>query len=158
MVLDATVREANFKDSIKKLLLDNRGSLVAHGSVPILFDKSFDDPEVRDKTLLKWVVCNLGRPQFGTVSECIVYLLPCTRKDNEGFKLAQLRDRLLGLFFDPSYPNGQKPVPLYDSSTTPWTIIGYMLPYVSYETGGKVERDETKYKSITLTLKWGAKA
>lgn len=159
MVLDPTVRESNLKDSIKRFLHSNKANLSASGPVPLLFDKSLAEPAVQrgPETADKWIAVAFGRVDFGTVSRAVLYLNVCTRKDPEGYKLSQLRDRLLGLFFDPDYSNGKVPIPLYQSNTDPWTIVGYMLPVVSYETGGRFERDETKFKSITLELRWGAR-
>ena len=155
MTLDATAREANFKDSLKKFIRDN---LEISQSIPILFDKGLSSPKVQGREVDQWVAVQLGDCKTAGLMEAQVHFFVCTKKDPEGYKLSQLRDKVLGAFFDPSYPTGSIPVPLYRSHPTqPWVVIGYITPFITWQSELQYGEDESKYKILLFTFKWSAK-
>lgn len=155
MALDATARESNFKDSLKKFLRDN---LESAQSIPLLFDKSLSTPKVQGREVDQWVAVRMGDVRPDSLMEAQVHFYVCTKKDPEGFKLSQLRDKVLGAFFDPTYPNGRIPVPLYRSHPTEaWVIIGYLTPVIIWQSELMDADDESKYKILQFTFKWSAK-
>lgn len=152
MALDSTAREANFRDSIKKYFVDNL-------SVPLTFDKALSSPDIQGKTVHKWVTVLFDTIQLGTMSEISLRLFCCTRQDNEGFKLAQLRDTVMGyLVNDGSVGDGQVRIPFYRShAVDAWTLLGSLLVIDIFESAQLEAPDETKYKILTVRLKTASK-
>jgi len=122
MALDPTAREANFRDSIKKYFIDNL-------SAPLTFDKALSSPDIQGKAVHKWVTVIFDTIQIGTMSEIFIRIFCCTRQDNEGFKLAQLRDTVIGyLVNDGSVGDGQVRIPFYRShAVVAWSLLGSLL-------------------------------
>lgn len=152
MTLDPTAREANFRDSIKKYFVDNFG-------VPITFDKALSSPNIQGKAVHKWVTVLFDSIVLGTMSEITLRLFCCTRQDNEGFKLAQLRDTVVGyLVNDGSIGDGQVRIPFYRShAVDAWSLLGSLLVIDVFESAQLEAPDETKYKILTVRLKTASK-
>jgi len=156
MALDPTAREANFRDSIKKYFVDN---LETSSNIPLTFDKALSSPDIQGKAAHKWVTVLFDNIQLGTMSEIFLRLFCCTRQDNEGFKLAQLRDAVMGyLVNDGSVGDGQVRIPFYRSyANQAWTLLGSLLVIDIFESAQLEAPDETKYKILTVRLKTASK-
>jgi hypothetical protein len=83
-----------------------------------------------------------------------VMIFCCSRKDPEGYRLIQLRDKVMGYLTDPT---GRRRITLYKSNDTPWTALGAMMVYLDPESGQMEAEDGTKFKILNIRLKWGAK-
>jgi len=154
MALDATTRETNVKDSFKKFLID-----ALHPTYRLTFDKGLNAPKIRGTDSEKWVAVECGRFEIGIICSFEIRLYCCTKKDNSGFKLSQLRDVLLGHLTDNTQDDGVKRVALYKSHAEidKWTQISTMVIHINGETGQLTLSDETKTKVIDITLKWGGR-
>ena len=151
MALDATVRESNVWDSIRKFFVDN---LARGGSaIPVMFDAGISSPKISgNKVVEKWLNVEQGRIESETVSSYEFRVVCCSRNDMEGFKLTQLRDTLMQYL----KPNGEEGImDLYNSQT--WTKVAGMIIIVGQESERLNASNEVKFKVIPLTLKWGAK-
>ena len=156
MSLDATARESNIRDSIKKYFVDN---LKRSSGVDILFDKSLASPNIANRnSVTRWVSINFNTILREKLSTLMLDLYCCTREDSEGFKLAQLTDLVLGLLTDSSQTDNFKRIPLYQSHpTNEWVVLGSFVVTDFVESQQFEYDDLTKYKVITVTLKWSAK-
>lgn len=151
MSLHATAREANVRDSFKKYFIDG---IETTDGVPVSFDKTLNHPDLEDKSIDKWVNIRFGDMNFGTMSDIMVEIYCCTRKDNEGFKLAQLRDTVFNYLSDDTSTDGYVRVPFYASSpTVAWTSLGAILIIEVIESAELEVDDGTKYKILTLICK-----
>ena len=153
--LDPTVRESNLRDSIKKYFVDN---LYTTEGVELLFDKLLSTPKVQGNEIDKWYAIMIGPIDLGTLSEISIDVFCCTKKDSEGFKLAQLRDKVMNYLIDTTQTDGMARITLYKSSATEaWTNIGTMLVQIDSESAQMEAEDNTKFKTITVRLRWGSK-
>lgn len=152
MALDPTARESNFRDSVKKFFVDN---LETTENIPLTFDKGLASPDLQGKTVHRWVGVVFDGIHLGTMTEYNLRLFCCTRQDNEGFKLAQLRDTVMGyLINDGSVGDGKVSITLYRSyANQAWTNIGSMVIQDVLESGQLEAPDESKYKIITVRLR-----
>jgi len=154
MTLDATAREANIRDSVKKFFIDTY-------SVPMSFDKALSQPDLQGRTVHKWINVIIHLSEVALLSDTLVHVYCCTRQDNEYFKLSQLRDTIVeGLSIDSSTSQSDafKRITFYQSHpTNPWTEIGKLLVTEVYESIPMEGPDETKYKIITVRLRAPAK-
>lgn len=150
MTLNATARESNFKDSIKKFFVDN---IYATEGVQVTFDKSLSSPKIQGQPqeVKKWVSINFGSFDVGEgLSFAEVIIIPCTRGDAEGYQLSHLRDRVVGYLTDPGT------ITLWKSYPAPWERIGSMSVFIDAESEQLEAEDGTKFKRIPITLKWGS--
>lgn len=149
MAFHNTAKEANIRDSYHKYLIDNKPS----GSY-ITIDKGLAAPDLTSKTVDKWISVNFGPLEIGHMSEIMFDLYLCTRKDNEFFKLSNLRDQVMALHFDDSQPDGLRRITLYQSNpnqdSSEWTSIGTILVLDVLQTGNLEGPDETKYKILSV--------
>ena len=151
MSLDASARESNLRDSLKKFLVD---SITTIEGVPVTFDKALNAPKLQDKEVDKWVSFVLGPVNLDTMSDVIFELYCCTRKDNEGYKLSQLRDKVMGYLVDYNMADGKKRIDFYQSSYSgAWTLLGKLLVWEILPSGDLTAADETKFKVLTVILK-----
>jgi hypothetical protein len=155
MALNATAREANLRDSIKKFFLD---SIETGENVPITFDKGLVSPDLSDRNVKKWVSINFGSMQFETLSTAMLMVHCCTRQDNEGFALAQLKDKVLGYLSDEASTDGFKRITFYQSHhSVAWVEIGKLL-VVEVTEGPQLDADdETKYKTLDVLIRFPSK-
>lgn len=154
MALDPSAREANFRDSMKKYLVD---SLVTIEGTPVLFDSSLTTPDLRDRKVDKWYKVVFGPMNRDTLSEAIIQITCCAREDNEGFKLAQLTDKLVG-YLTNSEGDGIKRIDFYQSSAvSPWTKIGGIVVQSIDELTEGVGPDRTKFKTLVVRLRFASK-
>jgi len=157
MPLNPLEREANYKDSLKKFFVDN---LYRTENIAVTFDKLINFPEVfqesfkvLDDRIDRWVSIISGQiyektPIISAYPEFYV----CSRRDMEGYKLAQVRDTLMGLIKE------TMAIPFYRSYPAPiqWELLTQMQVYHLGESQQLTAKDETKFKRISLSLKWAA--
>jgi hypothetical protein len=147
MAFDDTAKEANLRDSYHKYVIDNT-------SVAVTIDKGLNDPDLTNKNTEKWIAINFGPLEISHMSEVRWDVYLCTRRDNEYFKLSNLRDQFMALHFDDSKTDGLRRITLYrsdptkDSST--WSSIGTILIQDVLQSGNLEGPDETKYKVLTI--------
>ena len=156
MALDPTARESNFRDGIKKYFSDN---IETTEGIPLSFDKALATPDLQGKTVHTWVNVLFDGIHLGTMSEIGLRIFCCTRQDNEGFKLAQLRDKVMGyLVNDGTVPDGMVRITLYRSyANQAWVDIGALIVQDHFESAQLEAPDETKYKIITVRLRTPSK-
>ncbi len=156
MTLDATAKEANVKDSIKKYFVDN---IFRTKKIPLTFDKFLNVPKIQSREVDKWVNINWGPIEMDTLSSIKLDIFCCTRKDSEGFKLAHVRDTVFEFLTDNTQTHGMRMIPFYRSrQNEAWTKLQAMLITKPIIESQQIDaKDGTKYKILTCTLKWGAK-
>jgi len=149
MAFDDTAKEANIRDSYHKYLIDSRPS-----SVPVTIDKGLSDPDLTNKNTEKWIAVNFGPLTIGHMSVVHWEVFLCTRRDNEYFKLSNLRDQIMALHFDADKTDGLRRITLYRSNpnqdSSLWTSIGTILITDVMQSGNLDGPDETKYKILTV--------
>lgn len=156
MSLDATAREANIRDSLKKFFVD---SLETTESIALTYDKALSTPKVQGIAVTRWVTILIGPMDLEAMSTLVLNIYVCTKQDSEGFKLAQLRDTVMGYLSDTEQTDGMKRIPLYRSRASGnWTQLdgGFVVQEVT-ESGQMEAPDETKFKILSATLRWSAK-
>lgn len=161
MAIDPTVQEYNYKYSVIEHFYSNRDLIKFDGQqVPVEFDKDITTvPLLADNTEAKtWITVRFGPMTFASVSEAELTVFCCTREDPEGRRLSQLKDKMLGLFFDPSQPTGRVLVPFYDfSDPQNWSVVSNLVPYINFQTEEIIADDHTKYRNVVLMFRWGAR-
>lgn len=81
-----------------------------------------------------------------------------TRKDPEGYRLAQLRDTVMGYLTTEDETDGMRRIPFYRSyASQAWTSLGSMLVQNVAESAEMEAEDGTKYLILTVTLRFGSK-
>lgn len=152
MTLHATLSESCLKYSIKRYFVDN---LYTAENIELDFDVKYVDPKDISPTNTKWVSIKFGAIEGGTLSRSHIIVYVCTRKDNEGVDLSNLRDIVMDKIIDENQTDGIKRIPYYDSTPTQ---IGAMLPILTLEQEEPgVLDDGTKFKWMRIDLHWGAK-
>jgi len=153
--MDPTASEANVVNSIKKYLID---TLETGAGKKIAFDAGLADPYLHDKSITAWISVQFGSLGRQGLSMQMVDLFCGTRKDSEGVALAGLSDTVFAALVDDTQPDGRRRIPLYDTASLPWSQIGTMTVSEIHE-GRRMEGpDETKFKPLTCTIMWVAKA
>lgn len=155
MSLDATAREANFKDSWKKYLSD---SLETAEDIALMFDKTLSVPNLRGIAVDRWVSVVFGAIDRGTLSSGMLDIYCCTRKDEEGFRLAQLADTVMGYLTDSSSTDGMKKIVFYRSRAQgSWENIGGIAIQEIIESGEMDGPDGTKFKILSVISRFASK-
>jgi hypothetical protein len=155
MALDPTARKANVKDSIKKFFVDN---LKKTEKIDVTFDKYLTAPMIQGREVDKWVSITIGNIDMGYMSGLDLKVFCCTKMDNEGFRLAQLRDTVLGYLSDTSTSDGMKRIPFYRSHPSlAWTLLGAFIVQSVYEEAEDTTDDETKFCILNVRLRWESK-
>jgi hypothetical protein len=155
MALDPTAREANLRDSIKKYMVDNLATIE---SLNLSFDSTLATPLLSDKSVDKWVIVNFGSMHRGDMSMTTLEIFCCTRKDNEGFKLAQLVDTVMGYLTVSTGDDSTCRIPFYRSyPSQPWENIGGIVVQDIFESEQLLAEDDTKYKILTVVLRFASK-
>lgn len=151
MTLDATSRESNVWDSVKKYFVDNL-------SYALTFDKALSAPNIRGKAVDRWVSISMGDAVFGHMSAIMVEIFCCTRQDNEYHKLAQVRDTVFGLLVDETKTDTMRRIPFYASHPTQaWTQIGTLMVDEITESPRMNADDDTKFKILNVRLRTASK-
>ena len=152
MSLDATAREANIWDSIKKFFVDN---MTAH---PVTFDKSLSAPATSGRAIDRWYSITMGGAEIGDMSDILLDIFICSRQDNEWHKNAQMKDTMFELLTDPDQTDATRRIPFYQSHpTNPWTLLGGILITEIVESPRMEAADETKYKILHCRLRTASK-
>jgi len=154
--LDSTAKESNIRDSIKKYFVDN---LYTSEGVPLTFDRYLDIPNVQGHALDKWVSINFGDMFMTELSTHILNIYCCTRADSEGFKLAQLRDKVYKYLVNGDNTDGMARIAFYRSRASgDWTLLttGMVVQEVMESRQFETE-DGTKYKILTVKLRFASK-
>ena len=155
MVLADSAKESNVRDSIKRYFVE---TLYKTDGVPLTFDKYIATPNVQGEAVDRWVSINFGDMFLSEMSTHIIELYCCTRKDGEGFKLAQLRDKAYARLTDNTMTDGMAGIPFYRSRATgPWTVIGSILVQEIMESRQFEAEDGTKFKILTTKLRFSSK-
>jgi len=155
--LDATARESNFRDSIKKYFVDN---LYKTEGIQLTFDKSLSTPVVQGNEVEKWYAIMFGSFNPTVFGDAEITIFCCAKKDSEGFKVAQLRDKVMKYLVDTDQTDCAKRITLYRSSATDaWASVGTMIVEIpdNAESPQMDAEDGTKFKTITVRLRWAAK-
>jgi len=154
--LDATAKEANVRDSIKKYFVD---SLHTGESVHLSFDKYLSTPDIRSKSVDRWVTVNFGEMHMDVMGSHMLNIFCCTRSDGEGFKLAQLRDKVYKYLVDNTKTDGMARIPFYRSRADGnWTLLDGGFIVQSVIESQQFEADDgTKYKVLTANLRFSSK-
>uniref|UniRef100_A0A6M3J8P4 Uncharacterized protein n=1 Tax=viral metagenome TaxID=1070528 RepID=A0A6M3J8P4_9ZZZZ len=159
MVLDPTARETNVKDSLKKYLIDN---IYTAEGIHLVFDKQFAFPAIHKTAptqVNRWVTIVFGAIDISEMSTMSVDLFCCTREDPEGYRSSQLRDTIVGYLTDSDQTDTTRRIPFYRSRETgAWSLLsGAILVQRIIESGMLEASDQTKYRIITLILRWPSK-
>jgi hypothetical protein len=156
MALDDTAKEANIRDSLKKYFVD---SLHTGEGVELTFDKYISTPNVRSKSVDRWVSINFGGMDMDVLSSLMLNIFCCTRSDGEGFKLAQLRDKVFKYLTDNTKTDGMVRIAFYRSRADgAWTLLGGGFLVSNVIESQQFEADDgTKYKVLTVTLRFSSK-
>ncbi len=154
MTLDPTARRANIKDSIKRWAVAD----IETATRPVTFEKWLSIPDIVGGAE-KWVSFNLGPVDRGVLSDIVLEILCCTRKDSEGFKLAQLTDNVMEQLTDTTMSDGMKRIPFYKSALllADWVLIGGIMVQDVKESGEMESSDATKYIILTCRLRTASK-
>lgn len=157
MSLDPTARYANYKDSIKKYMVD---SLVTTEGLKITFDPRMYVPETFKSTnpnVKKWVAVKFGEMYRDDMSEAILEIRCCTRQDTEGFQLSQLCDNVIG-YFTTTDGDGIKRITFYRSyASQAWENIGGIVVQDIRESREMEAADDTLFCIITVILRFASK-
>lgn len=155
MAIDSTARSANFRDSIKKYFVEG---LKDTEKLNLTFDKSMSEPYLQTVTVDKWVNIRWGPMIREVMSRAVLEIYCCTREDNEGFKLAQLTDKVYGYLIDENATHGMKTIPFYRSSRdSPWVSIGGLLVWDIQDSADFDAVDGTKFRILTVTIRFASK-
>ena len=151
MALDATARESNIWDSIKKYFIDNL-------SYALSFDKALSAPNLRGTAVDRWVAFTLNDMVLGDMSSIMLDIYVCSRQDNEWHKLSQVRDTVYELLIDTTMTDTMRRIPFYQShATNPWTLIGSLMIDEITESARMEAEDETKFRIIHCRLRTASK-
>lgn len=154
MALDPTAREANLRDSVKKFFVDN---INRTEGISLAFDNYVTSPKLQGIATNRWVGVQFGPIDMGQESTWYIDVYCCTRQDTEGFKLAQLRDTVMGYLTAGPQTDGFGRIPFYRSyANQAWTSLGNLLVTDITESAEAPAPDETKFKILTCKLDWCA--
>jgi hypothetical protein len=154
MTLPDISKEYNFKISVRKFLFSIVNSFTP--SIPLLLDTGLKAP-TSESSAPKWIAVEFGSFIIGTVNEANINIYCCAQQDADADEVTLLRDIIVGNFTDSNSVDTIKRIPFYINLGTPFEeIIGYMVADIIYQSGYLVAADGTKYKLITINLKWGA--
>lgn len=154
--MDDTAKIANIKASVKKYFVDN---IEDTEGVTVVFDKDLSDPDLhsKDSPTIKWVVV-IFDPIDRSEGDMNLRVLCCTRRDAEGFRLAQTHDTVYKYLQDTDKTDGMARIPLYAISGS--SLVAQDKGMVVIVEGASDEfeaDDDTKFLIINVRLRWGVK-
>ena len=154
--LDATAKESNLKDSVKRYFID---SLYKTEGVHVTFDKYLSTPSVQGHKVDRWVSINFGGIAMSSMSQFILRIFPCTRADSEGFKLSQLRDKVFKYLVDADMTDGMARIPFYRSRAEgAWTLLDTGMVVQDVIESDQLDADDgTKFKEMTVRIRFSSK-
>ena len=155
--MNPTISEVNLKTSLKKGFRDyfeNRDE----NSIPIMFDKTIDDPYVSGRkgdtsTASEWITINFVDKHLDDVSIQVVEIFICSRQDPEGLRIEEMVDDVNGFLFP---ENKHCTLPFYDVKTE--EVIGHIFFHKAKyaDSGIQLAVDGTKFCLMTVPFKWVA--
>ena len=154
--LDATAKQSNIMDSLKKYFVD---SLETTEELSLTFDRYLSTPKIQGREVDRWVSINFGDMGLSYLSALDLQIFCCTRSDAEGFKLAQLRDKVFKYLVDSSQTDGMARIAFYRSRADGnWTLLdgGFIVQDVM-ESRQMEANDGTKFKILTARLRFSSK-
>ena len=158
MMLDATAREANVVDSWKKYLVDN---LYKTEGIDLLFDRNLSTPKIQGQTdtVTRWVTANFGSISLSEMSDAMLMMFCCTRKDPEYYRLGQLRDTVMGYLTDNTQTDGMRRITFYRSrSTGAWIPLDNGIIVQDINESQRMDGpDGTKYKILNVRYRFSSK-
>jgi hypothetical protein len=151
--MNALSKEQNVQSSLKKYFVDTLGEAVT-------FDTSLSSPDIRvqgAEAVKQWYNVDFGEFGRRDLAEYMFDIYCLSRQDPEGDELARITDEVIDLLVDSSMTDGMKRIPLYDISDDPWVQIGAMVVQDVWDAPVyDLVEDETKVKSLSVRLRWGA--
>jgi hypothetical protein len=145
MALPNNASEYNLIMSLKKYFKD---------ALPSLTIKSGQTAVYMTTATTKWMSIVLGNQVVDTVTDAMLNLYICTRKDNEGIELSNLRDDVVDLI---NTSGGKRHITFYNVSAdrTSFTPIGALVINNKFNISEELTTmDNTRYRLITVMLKW----
>ncbi len=154
--LDSTAKESNIRDSLKRYFVI---SLYDTEGVQVTFDRYLSTPDIRSKSVDRWVSINFGGMELSELSSHMLNIYCCTRSDGEGFKLAQLRDKVFKYLTDNTQTDGMARIAFYRSRADGnWTLLDGGFVVTNVIESQQFEADDgTKYKILTANLRFSSK-
>ena len=154
-MLSPETRVSDFENSVKKYFVDN---LQTTENIPLFFDWMDDIPvDSNGVKLLSWIIISFGYVQLGTVAECSVNVHIFTRNDFESQNLNILMDKVNSYIINEDAVNGLHTIPYYNTISLPWVVNGGIIPFIRNIYGVESLKDNTKMRTILLTMRWGSK-
>jgi hypothetical protein len=154
MPLPDISKEINFKLSVRKFFYEIANSFSP--SLPLLFDTGLQVPVDSESEAPKWLTVEFGTFIAGSVNEALVDVYCCARKDVGSDVVTELRDIVVGNFTDSTQSDSTRRIPIYvNLNTSEEEIIGWMIADIAYQSPYMKATDGTKYKLVTINLKWG---
>ena len=150
MALDASTKEVNIRGSIQKYFVD---SLETTEGKNVIIDA--DVEPVRNLT--EWIGLNFLDSTIGNKIFYRLQLIPTTRQDAEGFKLAALEDLIMQYIYD---ENGiYRAIPFYDISNLSNLIEIGKIHLRMWERSSiiRLPDDRTKFRILTVNAHISAK-
>lgn len=156
MALDPTARRSNAQDSLKKFFIDN---LTTTEGIYLRFDRIIKTPQVQGHELDRWISVIFGGLERMALGRFTADLYCATRRDNEGFRLAQLTDTVMGYLTDADQVDGRRRITLYRSRAVgSWTQLDGGIVVQNIQESAQFDADDlTKYIILTPTFRWGMK-
>lgn len=150
MALDASTKEVNIRGSIQKYFVD---SLETTEGKNVIIDA--DVEPVRNLT--EWIGLNFLDSTIGNKIFYRLQLIPATRQDAEGFKLAALEDLIMQYIYD---ENGiYRAIPFYDISDLSNLIEIGKIHLRMWERSSiiRLPDERTKFRILTVNAHISAK-
>lgn len=140
----ARADESSIRFSLKKLLLD----FEKQHKIPVLFDRSLAEPNLRNGKIDKWIVPVYGLTRFlSNAIQMELTLNICTRKDPEGSKNSRLAETVRQIFAQ-SYVIGKSAIPVYQDGEVRGT-----MSLLNMVTHAQIDfEDQTKVTPVQLLL------
>ena len=146
MALDITQSEEAFNRSIKKYFVDE---LHTGEGILIEFDTVYRIPD----GVNEWLVFHFdGLHYQGNLATGRVSVYMFSQKDDEGVKLAKLRDTLMDKVLPGTDSDGIKRIDLVDDL---FAKVKGMVVTIGNESDREVGEDGVKYKYVNLYFKYG---
>lgn len=150
-MLDPTLQETLFKRSVRKYFVDELETI--RGQY-LTFDTAYSIPVVNGTELNSWYGFHFGDINLDILSTCMLEIYCFSRKDTDGENLSTLRDTLMDVLFDDQATDGLKKIPYLNQAMQ---MITGIVPLVSHQSEEDKGADGTKFKLVTVKLRWGTK-
>ncbi len=152
-----TLSEVNLKTSLKKFFRDHFEGR-EENPIPIMFDKTIDDPYTAgrkgdDSTVKEWITVNFADKFVQDVSHISVEIFICTRQDPDDLRIEEIVDEVNQLLFP---EKAHLTIPFYDVKTE--IIVGtiFFMKRKYADSGIQLAVDGTKFCLMIVPFKWVA--